>query len=646
MTYLLLQTFLLLLSAYFLGAFLACVIKRSMYAGRELEEAAATAAATVAPSQPPVRATIKAEPVAPRSFDPVQPKIDILPRPEPHAVAEAVDTSRFDRALAGKDGPQPVQARPAFAEPAPAVIVDHLAAVLAANAKLPRNMIAEIRPTVLKPVTGPNPKPAPKPEVKPQPAAEVKPAPKPAPVVETKPAPPPVQPAAQQPAAPAQQPAGSAAAIAAAAASAAVAAARAAAAAATGTKPAVAVAPTPAPQPASVAAPAATPAPAAKPQPAPQQPASVVSEQGDDDFLRIRAIDEDVDRRLKALGVRRFDQMARWTAADVNRVNQALGFTDRIDREQWIEQAQILAKGGETYYSRNRAASARTVSAPQPAAPAAPASPRPAVTPAPAPAVQSTPAPATGEPPRPMTPAQAKAIAAAAAAAAAPAATAKPASSAPAPAPSPASAPAAPATAAPSPLKPAPAVASLSAIVDTALSPKPERSVAELAAAAAAAIAAASASVTRGHRPIEPISPLSRVDPNIVIPARLTDAIKENEAKAAQGKADPANPRSVKPDALRGSLDDVEGDDLKRIRGIGVLIEKRLNALGVTRYQEIANWTNADIDRISQQLDFKGRIERENWVEQARILSSGGQTEFSRRVDRGDVESSRDQEDT
>lgn len=642
MTYLLLQTFLLLLSAYFLGAFLACVIKRSMYAGRELEEAAATATATVAPSQPPVRATIKAEPVAPRSFDPVQPKIDIVSRPEPHAVAEVADTSRFDRALAGKDGPQPVQARPAFAEPAPAAIVDHLAAVLAANATLPRKMIAEIRPTVLKPVTGPNPKPAPKPEVKP--------APKPAPAVETKPAPQPVQPAAAPQPAPAHQPAGSAAATAAAAASAAVAAARAAAAAATGTKPAAAVAPTPAPQPAPVAAPAATPAPAAKPQPAPQQPASVIAEQGDDDFLRIRAIDEDVDRRLKALGVRRFDQMARWTAADVNRVNQALGFTDRIDREQWIEQAQILAKGGETYYSRNRAASARTAGAPQPAAPAAPAAPRPAAAPAPAPAVQSTPAPPIGEPPRPMTPSQAAALAAAAAAASVPAASAKPAVSAPAPAtapaPSTAPAPAAPAAAAPSQPKPAPSSPSLSTIVDTALSPKPERSVAELAAAAAAAIAAASASVTRGHRPIEPISPLSRVDPNIVIPARLTDAIKENEAKAAQGKADPGNPRAVKPDVPRGGLDDVEGDDLKRIRGIGVLIEKRLNALGVTRYQEIANWTNADIDRISQQLDFKGRIERENWVEQARILSSGGQTEFSRRVDRGDVESSRDQEDT
>ena len=37
--------------------------------------------------------------------------------------------------------------------------------------------------------------------------------------------------------------------------------------------------------------------------------------------------------------------------ADINRVNQALGLTGRIDREQWIEQAQILAMGGETYYS-------------------------------------------------------------------------------------------------------------------------------------------------------------------------------------------------------------------------------------------------------------------------------------------------------
>jgi predicted flap endonuclease-1-like 5' DNA nuclease len=81
--------------------------------------------------------------------------------------------------------------------------------------------------------------------------------------------------------------------------------------------------------------------------------------------------------------------------------------------------------------------------------------------------------------------------------------------------------------------------------------------------------------------------------------------------------------------------------DLKRIRGIGVLIEKRLNAMQIATYEQIANWTAQDIERVSRMLDFKGRIERENWVEQARILASGGATEFSRRVDRGDVETGR-----
>lgn len=93
---------------------------------------------------------------------------------------------------------------------------------------------------------------------------------------------------------------------------------------------------------------------------------------------------------------------------------------------------------------------------------------------------------------------------------------------------------------------------------------------------------------------------------------------------------------------LPEATDDGPKDDLKRIRGIGVLIEKRLNALGIRRYDQIANWTSGDIDRVSRMLEFKGRIERESWVEQARILASGGYTEFSRRVDRGEVDTSRE----
>ena len=116
---------------------------------------------------------------------------------------------------------------------------------------------------------------------------------------------------------------------------------------------------------------------------------------------------------------------------------------------------------------------------------------------------------------------------------------------------------------------------------------------------------------------------------------------------SAPGRGDLGFLRSVRSAAYHGATPltpaqhPAQFEDLKRIRGIGVLIEKKLNSMGVVTYEHIANWTADDIDRISQSLDFKGRIERENWIEQARILSAGGQTEFSRRVDRGEVETSR-----
>ena len=106
-------------------------------------------------------------------------------------------------------------------------------------------------------------------------------------------------------------------------------------------------------------------------------------------------------------------------------------------------------------------------------------------------------------------------------------------------------------------------------------------------------------------------------------------------------RSDVASLRSVRSEALRGEdsgkVPSGGVDDLKRIRGVGVLIERKLNSLGITKYEQIANWTGADIVRISQILDFKGRIERENWIEQARILATGGQTEFSRRINRANA---------
>ena len=61
-----------------------------------------------------------------------------------------------------------------------------------------------------------------------------------------------------------------------------------------------------------------------------------------------------------------------------------------------------------------------------------------------------------------------------------------------------------------------------------------------------------------------------------------------------------------------------EGDDLTKIKGIGQVLKGKLNRLGITTFKQIAEFTEADIERVNAELDFPGRIERERWVEQAR----------------------------
>ena len=58
-------------------------------------------------------------------------------------------------------------------------------------------------------------------------------------------------------------------------------------------------------------------------------------------------------------------------------------------------------------------------------------------------------------------------------------------------------------------------------------------------------------------------------------------------------------------------------DKLTDINGIGPVIEKKLIAAGVTTFKQIAAWTTADIEKFDEELSFKGRIDREEWVKQA-----------------------------
>jgi NADH-quinone oxidoreductase subunit E len=79
-------------------------------------------------------------------------------------------------------------------------------------------------------------------------------------------------------------------------------------------------------------------------------------------------------------------------------------------------------------------------------------------------------------------------------------------------------------------------------------------------------------------------------------------------------------------------------DDLKRIKGIGPKIEVLLNSMGIYHLDQIASWRPAEVAWMDEHLeDFRGRVSRDDWVAQARHLSGGGETEFSRRVDEGEV---------
>jgi len=126
------------------------------------------------------------------------------------------------------------------------------------------------------------------------------------------------------------------------------------------------------------------------------------------------------------------------------------------------------------------------------------------------------------------------------------------------------------------------------------------------------------------------------------------DASKKDEAKAEAKPAPKAETKAKKPEtkaaekpaakkeatkasdkAAEKAADDApmfkrpagDPDDLKKISGVGPVIEKKLHALGITKYAQIAAFTKDEIDQVDEVLNFKGRIERDDWLGQAKTLA-------------------------
>lgn len=83
---------------------------------------------------------------------------------------------------------------------------------------------------------------------------------------------------------------------------------------------------------------------------------------------------------------------------------------------------------------------------------------------------------------------------------------------------------------------------------------------------------------------------------------------------------------------------DGKTDDLKHIKGVGPKLEKLLNSMGFYHFSQVASWSPDEVAWVDENLEgFKGRVSRDGWIDQAKTLAAGGETEFSKRVDDGEV---------
>lgn len=111
----------------------------------------------------------------------------------------------------------------------------------------------------------------------------------------------------------------------------------------------------------------------------------------------------------------------------------------------------------------------------------------------------------------------------------------------------------------------------------------------------------------RGEKPAETPAPAAKA--------------KKADAPAPEASAPATEAAGTPPELLSAAPDDA--DDLKKITGVGPKLAATLNEIGIHHYAQIAAWTPENIAWVDEQAKAKGRIERDDWVGQAKALAAG-----------------------
>ncbi len=114
-------------------------------------------------------------------------------------------------------------------------------------------------------------------------------------------------------------------------------------------------------------------------------------------------------------------------------------------------------------------------------------------------------------------------------------------------------------------------------------------------------------------------------------PAKAPEPLAEPAPETAP-EPEPAPTATPAPAPAPAPAPSSEADDLRKIKGLGPKLVALLKEQGITSFAQIAEWSDEDVARIDATLGrFAGRIERDQWVAQAKLLVTGESSEFSQK---------------